>query len=710
MTSECAAQPRPLVLVVDDDPTMQLAAGAALRAAGFRVERAQNGVEAIRKFPLVQPDLVLLDVMMPELDGFSTCAALRRLPAGAHTPIMFLTGREDTAAIQAAYEAGATDFVSKPLNSLLLGHRARYLLRTGAAVKEIERSREHLAMAQQLANVGSWEWDPVKDHLQLSVVACRIFGLPSAGFRGPLARFLAQVSPSIKDLIGPLLDGRDLAVHPYHQDHRIELTDGSERIVHIQARTVPIGDQATRPAITATVQDVTERKQLENHVHHLAYYDSLTGLPNRMLFRDRGQQALDHAARHGSMVAVLFLDLDRFKIINDSFGHTAGDVLLKCVAERLTEVTRINDALGRGAAEASEHAVARLGGDEFTLILTGLRQADHATLVARRILSSLAAPFSLEGREVFVTASVGIALYPADGDSLEELLKNADTAMYQAKGAGRDNYQFYSRTMNAMAAERLGLENELRRAFDRNEFRLYYQPFVNIHSGQVVGGEALIRWNHPTRGLLTPGHFLSVVEDMGLSRRLGQWVTETACRQVATWHPLRPHPLRVAINLSNAQFRDPGLLAELAQVLQATGAAAHAVELELTETIVMPHAEEAARLLKELKGLGMRLALDDFGTGYSSISHLRTLPFDTVKIDRSFIVDVATNVEDAAIAEAMISMAHVRHMHVLAEGIESPEQLRLLKRLGCDEVQGYLLSKPVPAEAFPPLLRRSLVP
>ncbi len=710
MATETVSAPSPLVLVVDDDPLVQGAAELALQAAGFQVAQALNGSAAIQTFATTKPDLVLLDVLMPGMDGYATCAALRRLPSGQHTPIVFLTGCDDTESIHAAYEAGATDFVAKPFNGVLLGHRARYLLRASTAMKDIERSREHLATAQHLAKVGSWEWDPVAQRLTLSEVACHIFGLPSSSFRGLLQHFLEQVSPSVGTTLAGILTLPGIATHPYHQDHRLTLRNGSERAVHIQARAVLAPTTGTIQTITGTVQDITERKRLEDHVHNLAYYDSLTGLPNRMLFRDRAQQALAHAARSNALAAILFLDIDRFKFINDTFGHTAGDLLLKQIAERLTEVTRTSDSIARPAGEEVSNAVARLGGDEFTILLTNLRQADHATVVARRILASLAAPFMLEDREVFVTGSIGIALHPSDGDTLEELLKNADTAMYQAKNEGRNNYQYYSRSMNAMAAERLTLENEIRHAFERQEFRLVYQPFVNAANGRVVGAEALVRWQHPTRGLLTPAHFLSAIEEIGLSRRLDQWVMETACRQITAWQRAGAPPMRIAVNLSNAQFQDPALLSEMTRLLQEGNVSPNLVELELTETIVMPNPEEAARLLRQLKALGVRLALDDFGTGTSSISHLRTLPFDTVKIDRSFIVDIARNSEDAAIAEAMIAMAHIRRMHVLAEGIETADQLRLLQKLGCDELQGYLLSKPVLADAMPPLLDRTLLP
>ncbi|MFO0774573.1 MAG: EAL domain-containing protein [Nitrospiraceae bacterium] len=710
MTTQTAVYKHPLVLVVDDDPMTQASAEMALQAAGFSVVQALDGPAALEAFAGAKPDLVLMDVVMPGMDGYATCAAMRRLPAAQHTPIVFLTGCDDTDSIHAAYEAGATDFVSKPFNGVLLGHRARYLLRASTALHEINRSREHLATAQQLAKVGSWEWDIANQRLSLSEVACHIFGLSSPAYRGTLQSFLEHVSPSVGTTVSQILSLPGIATHPYHQDHKLTLQSGAQRDVHIQARAVLAPATGKITTITATVQDITERKRLEDHVHNLAYYDSLTGLPNRMLFRDRVHQALAHASRQRTLAAILFVDIDRFKFINDTFGHTAGDHLLKQIAERLTDVTRTSDSVARQSNDEVGNAVARLGGDEFTILLTQLKQPDNVTVVARRILASLATPFTLEGREVFVTGSIGIALAPADGETLEELLKNADTAMYQAKGEGRNNYQYYSRSMNAMAVERMNLENEIRHAFQRDEFRVVYQPFVDAANGQVVGAEALVRWQHPTRGLLAPGAFLNVVDEIGLSRRLDLWVMETACRQMVAWRKDCPRPLRIAVNLSNAQFQDPALFTELVRVLTDSGLPAELVELELTENIVMPNPEEAARLLKRLKELGLRLALDDFGTGTSSISHLRTLPFDTIKIDRSFIADVAGNPDDAAIAEAMIVMAHIRKMHVLAEGIETQEQLRLLQTLRCDEFQGYLFSKPVLPDAIAALLNRSLLP
>jgi diguanylate cyclase (GGDEF)-like protein len=701
---------RPLVLVVDDEPGIQALIGDTLLQAGFEVEAVSTGQEAVTRFPSLKPDLVLMDVLLPGMNGFATCSSLRRLPQAAHVPIVFMTSFEDTESVARAYEAGATDFMSKPFNPLILGHRVRYLLRAGAALRELSRSKEHLAHAQHLAQVGSWEWDLAKRQLRVSERAAIILGLSIREFSGSLDEFLSLAPATVGGLFKAVLEGSYVPHHPSRQDHTLTMPEGEQRTVSLQARALLAEDGRTVLSLTGTVQDITERRRIEEHIHHLAYYDSLTGLPNRLLFRDRAQQALAAAKRHEAMLGILFLDIDRFKFINDSLGHSAGDALLKQVAERIMEAIRASDSVVRPGTLETASAVARLGGDEFTILLPDLRQPDHASGIARRILSAIANPFLVEGREVFITGSIGISLHPTDGENLEELLKNADTAMYQAKNEGRNNYQFYSRSMNEMAADRLALENDLRRAIERRELRLYYQPLVDIHTGLVVGVEALLRWAHPTRGLLLPGRFVDLVEEIGLGQAVGEWVLETACRETAPWRSLEGRPLIAAVNVSNAQFSDRGLVTRLSRLLGETGFDPSRLELELTETIMMPQPAEAAAILQQLKGMGVRLALDDFGTGYSSIGHLRTLPFDAVKIDRSFITEVATNATDATIAKAMITMAHARHLRVLAEGIETIAQLALLRQLGCDEVQGYLFSPPVPADSVPPLLKGPIAP
>lgn len=438
--------------------------------------------------------------------------------------------------------------------------------------------------------------------------------------------------------------------------------------------------------------DISERKASERRIHRLAYYDALTHLPNRTLFQDRLHTALMQAERHRQWVVLMFLDLDRFKPINDSLGHAAGDRMLKEVAERLSQCVGDNDT------------VARMGGDEFTLLLPGQESRDkalkRAIQVAERILSSLARPFTLEGREFFVTASIGVALSPQDGAELSQLMKNADTAMYHAKEVGKNNFQFYQAEMNARALERLELESDLRRAIELNEFVLHYQPQFTGDGRRLTGAEALLRWEHPTRGLIPPAEFIPVLEELGLIAQVGDWLLAEACRQLRSWHRDKVRVPKVSVNLSARQFADGQLGTRIAAILMETGIPPACLELELTESILMSDVGEAMHILSGLKRLGLAIAVDDFGTGYSSLNYLKQFPIDVLKIDRGFVDGLPHGEQDAQIARAIIAMAHSLNLMVIAEGVETQAQLDFLREHGCDEVQGFLFGRPMTAEQF----------
>lgn len=435
--------------------------------------------------------------------------------------------------------------------------------------------------------------------------------------------------------------------------------------------------------------DISERKASEQRIHRLAYYDALTHLPNRTLFQDRLHSALQHADRHDEWVVLMFLDLDRFKPINDSLGHAAGDRMLKDVAVRLS------------ACVDGDDTVARMGGDEFTLLLqpraTREGALNRAIHVAEQILSSLARPFVLEGREFFVTASIGIALAPQDGSELSQLMKNADTAMYHAKEHGKNNFQFYQADMNASALERLELESDLRHAQEQSQFVLHYQPQFAGDGNRLTGVEALLRWSHPTRGLVPPDEFIPVLEELGLVVQVGEWVLEEACRQLKAWHEEKIRIPKISVNLSARQFAEGDLSARIAAILDRTGLAPACLELELTESILMRDVASAMQTLGNLKRLGLCIAVDDFGTGYSSLNYLKQFPIDVLKIDRSFVDGLPDGEQDAQIARAIIAMAHSLNMMVIAEGVESQAQLDFLREHDCDEVQGFLLGRPMPA-------------
>jgi diguanylate cyclase (GGDEF)-like protein len=441
--------------------------------------------------------------------------------------------------------------------------------------------------------------------------------------------------------------------------------------------------------IACLLEDEREASELATvEMEHLAYHDALTGLPNRPLFIDRLIVALAQASRTDQKLAVFFLDLDRFKDINDSIGHSTGDSLLKSVAERIRRCIREGDT------------VARFGGDEFTLLIPRIDHVEDAAKIAQKILETLKIPFSIAEHELFVTTSIGISVYPTDGIDPETLVRNADTAMYRAKDQGRDNYQLYAPAMNARALERLALENMLRKALSHRELVLFYQPVAEMRTKAIVGVEALIRWNHPERGLVSPAHFISVAESSGLIIPIGDWVLRTACRQTKYWQKrINPH-MTVAVNLSARQFQQPNLAEEIAEVLEETGLEAKYLELEITESNAMQNAENTIYTLGELKALGVRIAMDDFGTGYSSLSYLKRFPIDTLKLDQSFVREIATDPSDAAIATAVIAMAHSLDLKVIGEGVETAEQFAFLQQQRCDYIQGYLFSPPQAAESL----------
>jgi diguanylate cyclase (GGDEF)-like protein/PAS domain S-box-containing protein len=502
-----------------------------------------------------------------------------------------------------------------------------------------------------------------------------------------------MVHPDYKDLIR----GRGLArlrgdEAPTGYQFKIVRKDGEERWVDFSAAVIDVGG---RPAVLGTAFDITKRKEAEEQIKNLAYHDALTGLPNRLLFNDRLSVAVAQAHRQGYRLAIFFLDVDRFKVINDSLGHSLGDRLLQGVARRLQASVREGDT------------VARLGGDEFILLLPALNRTEDVAKVAEKILDSLKLPFRLEGRELYVTASMGISLYPDDGGDAETLIKNADTAMYRAKEQGRDNYQLYTPAMNATAVERLALENSLRKALARDELELVYQPLLDLGTGRVHGLEALLRWRHPERGLLLPSEFIPLAEVTGLILPIGPWVLRTACARARTWQDLGHPHLTIAVNLSARQFQQPDLVAQVKRALEETGLPPRCLDLEITETNAMQNAEATIHTLRELKTLGVRISIDDFGIGYSSLNYLKRLPIDTLKIDQSFVRDITTDPDDAAIATAVIALAHTLKLRVVAEGVETQEQLAFLAARHCDRMQGYLFSRPLQSQECGEFLGRT---
>jgi diguanylate cyclase (GGDEF)-like protein len=474
---------------------------------------------------------------------------------------------------------------------------------------------------------------------------------------------------------------------------------------HKDEQTAELG--ATNAELT---REITQRKRAEERTRYLAYYDELTTLPNRQFFKQQLQRATLQANRADRMVGILFLDLDGFKEVNDTYGHDLGDRLLRGVAERLTSCIREVDSVARGGADEAEKVVSRLGGDEFTILLVNIRSTDEAVLVAKRILRSLERPVRLDGRDLYITVSIGIAMYPGAVEGVDGLLKNADLAMYRAKENGRNTFEVFDESMLAGVVDRTALASDLRKALDRREFLLHYQPILDTPSRDIVAFEALLRWQHPTKGLLAPGEFIHLAESTGQIVPIGDWVVREACLQNRSWERAGHAPLRVAVNVSAVQLKSERFCDRVSATLDECGLDPRLLELEITENAMMVDEREASRSLRDVKGLGVRISLDDFGTGYSSLGYIRRFPVDSLKIDRTFVGEIATVPEAEAITTAIIDMAHGLRLKVVAEGVETQAQERFLTERGCDELQGYRFGSPVPAGDVIDVLARSKSP
>ncbi|MBI5098873.1 MAG: EAL domain-containing protein [Nitrospirae bacterium] len=489
----------------------------------------------------------------------------------------------------------------------------------------------------------------------------------------------------------------------------IMLTGQGDKELDMQAMKTGAADYLVKghinsPLLERSIRYAIERKRSEEDIYRMAYYDILTNLPNRLLFRDRLKQAIGLAERYNRLGAVMFLDLDNFKRINDTFGHYTGDQLLKSTAERLKNCMRKCDSLSRQNVDDSVDTIARLGGDEFTIILTEIKHIEDSAKVAQRILGSLSEQFVLNDHEIFISASVGIAIYPHDGKDIDSILKNADAAMYHAKAEGKNNYQYYKQSMNASALEKLTMENDLRKALERKEFTLYYQPQIDIAKRKIVGLEALIRWHRTDKTVVLPADFIPLAEETGLIIPISNWVIHTACEQNKAWQAAGFSNIPISVNISNLQFQQKNFVNTIVQVLRDTGLRPGNIILEITESTIMHNADMVFATLYELSCMGLRLTIDDFGTGYSSLSYLKRIPLYSIKIDRSFIKELPDSPDDAAISKAIISMAHSLKLRVVAEGVETEQQLAFLSKQGCDEFQGFLFSRPLPADEIFKLL------
>ncbi|MCK9606842.1 MAG: EAL domain-containing protein [Methylomonas sp.] len=690
LIDETASTAKPMqILVVDDDPNFRLITSAHLKAVNFDVTEAHSGNDALKILKALQPDLVIMDAMMDDLDGFETCKSLRADPMLADIPIIMSTGLDDIESINQAFKAGASDFVIKPLNYALLIHHIRFLLRSSRNTAELRNSQIQLSTAQRIARMGYWTWNAEENKFEMSAFLAELCQLDQTAFSGSLQQFIELIDPEdrvhVEGNIYATLDG---AVTPTIE-YRLLSHEGNTIVVNQETALL---SNSQHKIVTGTVQDVSRQKESERIIHQLAYYDELTGLCSRAFYRERIEQIIKSSKRNHRQFAFLFLDLDEFKYINDSFGHHVGDQVLKSVAERIKLVTRDVDL------------AVRLGGDEFCILIDDLNDEYQAIEVAERCLTEINRPLIIAGNHLKPRVSIGIAIYPKDGENEHDLMKAADSAMYSAKKAGKQRYAYYRPEMTALAMKRLQDEQELRNAVEYSQFILHYQPQINLLTGRIEGVEALIRWQHPERGMVSPTEFITLAENLGLIIKIGEWVLHTACRQMMQWHQAGMPLIQISVNISSLHFRDKGLLASVQSALLQSQLPAEFLELEVTESVMQTQGD--MQIFHNIKELGTKIAIDDFGTGYSSLASIKEIPLDCLKIDRCFVQDVLYNIQTPVLLGTIISLSNAMGYKLIAEGVETIDQLLIMSGLGCHNIQGYYFSKPVDAGEFPALLKR----
>jgi diguanylate cyclase (GGDEF)-like protein/PAS domain S-box-containing protein len=693
-------------MLIESDVNGANAVCSALSASPspvFEVTWVTTCAEALRRLPLLGKQqgagtagiaAILVDLFLSDTRGIETFDRL--FAVVPQIPIVVLTAPDDEPTALAAVQAGAQEYLFKDrLDGLLLPKVLGGMIDRAANIAALVEEKERAQATLNSIGDAVISTDLAGRVTFINAVAERLTGWPRAEAIGRPLEEVFRIVDSFSRATVPnpmaraTLQNRTGGLTP---NCLLIRRDGAEAA--IEDSVAPIHDRHGQ--ITGAVMvfhDVSAARALAQKMTHLAQHDSLTNLPNRALLDDRLAQAISFAQRHHEKLAVLYMDLDRFKHINDSLGHTVGDHLLQSVGQRISECVRASDT------------VSRQGGDEFVVLFGEVSDANDAATCADKILAAVRRPHYIDEHDVHVTASVGIALYPDDGGDADTLIENADFAMYQAKDCGRDNYQFFKEDLNSTASDRQLLETDLRQAIRRQEFELYYQPKINLHTGAVSGAEALLRWRHPVRGVVSPAHFISIAEESGMIVPIGQWVLREVCRQGKAWREAGLAPIRLAINVSAVELRAKDFVNDVGSLLLETGFDPGMLELELTETFLMQDPTSTAEVLAAIKAVGVRLALDDFGTGYSSLSHMRRFPIDTLKVDKSFVHDVTTDAGDASVVSAVINMAKSLHIQVIAEGVETREQLEFLQEHGCPEAQGNYFSYPLVAGAFAELLR-----
>jgi diguanylate cyclase (GGDEF)-like protein/PAS domain S-box-containing protein len=682
------------LLVVDDTEANRDLLCRRLSRRGYSTTAADGGRAALALLETQRFDLVLLDVMMPDIDGLTVLKTLRQTWSASTLPVIMVTAKTESADIVATLELGANDYITKPIDFAVALARVRVQLARKRAEEALQQSEERYALAMRGASDGLWDWNILTNELYVSPRWKVLVGLAEEEvFNKPDAWF-SLVHPEDRAQLHA-----DIAAHCQRQtahfenEHRLLHSDGTYRWTLWRGLALyDATGQAYRMAGSLT--DVTDRKVI----------DGLTGLPNRLLFMDRLGRVIAHAQRQSEYCfAVLFLDITRFKLINDSLGSTVGDQLLIAIAQRLERSLRRGDTVTQ---LSTDHTIARAGSDKFVILLDHLRDISDATRVAERLQQELAVPFVIDTHDLYISSRLGIALSTTGYERPEDILRDAETALHRAKTRETAGYEVFDRQMHTRAVTRLQTETDLRRAVERQQFCLYYQPIITLGTGVIGGFEALVRWQHPERGLVSPMEFIPVAEETGLIVPIGLWVLSEACRQMRMWSEQSPAipPMFISVNLSVRQFQQPDLVDQIGRAVAAAGLEAKRIKLEITESALMDNPTANAAVMKALRAMGIALSLDDFGTGYSSLSYLHRFPLNTLKIDRSFVSQMDTDAEGYTITQTIITLAHQLHLDVVAEGVESAQHLQQLRALGCEYAQGYFFAKPLDPAAAQTLL------
>lgn len=685
------------LLIVDDEEMNRDMLSRRLELEGFTVVTATSGADARRLMTEHAFDAVLLDVMMPDQNGYEVLTEIRKSHSTLELPVLMITAKHQNDDIISAFEAGANDYLTKPINFPVALARTNSHIASKRMSMQLRESETRYSLSAQGVNDGLWDWDLLTNKSHFSPRWKTMLGYEEGQIEDSVEEWFSRVNPDdishVRDAISLHLLG---STPQFESEHRMLHQDGTYRWV--LTRGVAFRDAAGRATRMAGSQtDITRGKAA----------DPLTGLPNRVLFMDHLDAAIRSCtSQPDAIFAVMFLDLDRFKVINDSLGHHAGDQLLVHVAQRLESCLRASDMISRFSDRCT---IARFGGDEFVILLRNISTPQNALHVAGRIVEALSQPLMLGDCEAPVSVSIGIAIGDHHSMSADDLIRDADTAMYQAKSHGKSQWQLFDPSMRVDAVRRLTLETDMRRGLRENEFQIYFQPIVALPSGRIDGFEALLRWQHPTRGLVSPLDFIPIAEETGFIIELGNWVLVHACHQLKTWQEeyLRDPPLYISINVSSNQFADPGLVGHVLSCLEQTGLSPDSLKLEITESAIMRNPEIASKTLEELCEVGIKISLDDFGTGYSSLSYLQHFEIDTLKIDRSFVQRLEGSRQSQEIVKTIISLAHSLGMKVTAEGIEKSNQQSFLDGIACENGQGYLYSRPLTKSVTEELLQKN---